>query len=277
MIARLRAASCALALAALAAPLAVTGGSASAAPPHPIVYDALGDSYASGFGVPRYTGGTCARSTAAYAVQVDGRERIDLDDFVACSSARTTDVLSHQLGALDADTDLVSLQVGGNDIDWGTAVGACVGSNATAAEDGPSLCSVAVANSLRKVAQDLPGLLDDVYDQVKAAAPNAHVIVLGYPRLFSPEYGAYLYASPAEQQLMNDGADQLNAVIRRAAVEHGFQFVDVTKRFVDHGVNAPEPWLLGAFDLARFHPNAAGYEAYTAALTAAVRPGRIGR
>lgn len=275
MIARLRAASCALALAALAAPLALTGGPASAAPRQPIVYDALGDSYASGFGVPPYA--PCGQSEAAYAVQVDGREKIRLDDFVACAGATTDTVVATQLGALDADTDLVSLQVGGNDIDWGTAVGACVGSNATAAEDGPSLCSVAVAKSLRKVAQDLPGQLDDVYDQVKAAAPNAHVIVLGYPRLFSPEYGAYLYASPAEQQLMNDGADQLNAVIRRAAVEHGFQFVDVTKRFVDHGVNAPEPWLLGAFDLARFHPNAAGYEAYTAALTAAVRPGRIGR
>ncbi len=29
----------------------------------------------------------------------------------------------------------------------------------------------------------------------------------GYPRLFSPEYGAYLGASPAEQQALNDGAD----------------------------------------------------------------------
>ena len=44
---------------------------------------------------------------------------------------------------------------------------------------------------------------------------------------------------------MNDGADLLNAVIAEVAGEYGFQFVDVTQRFIDHGVNAAEPWILG--------------------------------
>ena len=108
-----------------------------------------------------------------------------------------------------------------------------------------------------------------------AAAPDAHVVVVGYPRLFSPEHGPYLGASAAEQVALNEGADLLNAVIAEAAAEHGFQFVDVTKRFEGHGVNSPDTWLLGPLDPGAFHPNAAGYQAYTAALTAAINPSRL--
>ena len=46
----------------------------------------------------------------------------------------------------------------------------------------------------------------------------------------------------------------------------------MTQRFIDHGVNAPEPWILGLTDPARFHPNLAGYEAYAAAVTSSVNP-----
>jgi hypothetical protein len=56
-------------------------------------------------------------------------------------------------------------------------------------------------------------------------------MITGYPLLFSPECGPYLAASVAEEQALNDGADLLNGVIAKAAAVHGFQFVDVTKRF----------------------------------------------
>lgn len=55
---------------------------ASAHRPPRIDYDVLGDSYASGYGVPPYSD-TCGRSQSAYGVLVDGRARLDLDDFVA--------------------------------------------------------------------------------------------------------------------------------------------------------------------------------------------------
>ncbi len=256
-----------LAVLAAVSPIALGVTNASAAPRGAIEYDALGDSYASGYGVPPYE--ACGRSQASYAVQVDGRMKIDLDDFVACAGATTTSLVAGgQLDALDEDTDLVTLQIGGNDIGWSQAVAACLGGTDKQCADTLTL----VRGLIRA---QLPGLLDSVYDQVAAAAPNAHVVVLGYPRLFSPEYGAYLGASPAEQQELNEGADLLNAVIEQAAAEHGFQFVDVTKRFEGHGVNAPAPWILDAFDPGSFHPNAEGYQAYTAALTAAVRPGRL--
>jgi lysophospholipase L1-like esterase len=242
--------------------------SASASPRTAVRYDALGDSYASGYGVGPYDG-PCGRSQSAYAVQLEGRMKVHLDDFVACAGATTATLVSGgQLRALDGATDLVTVQIGGNDVGWSSAVGACLGGT-------DAQCAGALAAARGKVSGLLPARLDSVYDQISADAPHAKVLVVGYPRLFSPAYGAYLLASPAEQQALNDGADLLRDVVAAAAARHGFDFVDVTKRFDDHGVNAPEPWVLGPFSGAPFHPNADGYAAYTAAVTAAVHPSQL--
>lgn len=237
-----------------------------AAAPDRTSYDVLGDSFGSGFGVPPYST-TCGRSQSAYGVLVDGRARLDLDDFVACAGATTrTLVDGGQLAALDGDTELVLLSIGGNDIGWSQAVAACLGGT-------DAQCAGASAVVRGQIAVTLPGRLDTLHAKVAEAAPDARVIVTGYPRLFSPEYGAYLRASPAEQQVLNEGADQLNAALEAAATRHGFEFVDVTEQFLDHGVNAPEPWILGAGDAGAFHPNATGYDAYAAAVTSAIKPG----
>lgn len=247
----------------------LVASSASAAGPRTFEYDALGDSYASGYGVPPYE--ACGRSQSAYAVQLDGRMRIDLDDFVACAGATTASLVAGgQLGALDEDTDLVTISIGGNDIGWSQAVTACLGGT-------DAQCAGTLALVQGRVTGTLPALLHGVYSQIQTAAPDAHVVVTGYPRLFSPEYGAFLAASPAEQVALNEGADLLNDVIEAAASEHDFQFVDVTRRFLGHGANSPDAWILGPFDPGAFHPNAAGYEAYTAAVTAAIRPSRLRR
>ncbi len=257
----------ALAALALAFPVILGVTTASAAPRQAVAYDALGDSYASGYGVPPYE--ACGRSQSAYAVQLDGRMQIDLDDFVACAGATTTSLVAGgQLKALDANTDLVTISVGGNDIRWSSAVVACLGGTDTQCADGLAVTS-------GRVTTVLPGLLDSVYSQVSARAPAAHVVVTGYPRLFSPASGPFLAASSSEQEALNDGADRLNEVLAEAAAEHGFQFVDVTKRFSGHGVNAPDAWLLGPFDAGAFHPDTDGYKAYTAAVTAAIDPSRL--
>lgn len=248
----------------------VTTGLAGPAPAaSPFVLDGLGDSYASGYGVaPSFTT-ACGRSDAAPAPSIDGRLRLALDDFVACGGARTTDLVPQgQIAALGPDTDVVTLSIGGNDIGWSSAVAACLGGTDTQ-------CAGALAQARGRITTVLPGLLDSAYDKVDAGAPNATVFVTGYPRLFSPEYGAVLGASPAEQAALNDGADLLNATIRAAADDHAYTFVDVTERFVDHGVNAAEPWLIWPTSPGSFHPNAQGYKAYAAAVTAAIRPSAL--
>lgn len=160
--------------------LVTTGlaGPAFAAPTR--VLDGLGDSYASGYGVaPSFTT-PCGRSDAAMAPAIDGRMRLALDDFVACAGARTTDLVPQgQIAALDADTDVVTLSIGGNDIGWSQSVVACLGGT-------DAQCAGALAITRGRVTGQLPALLDTVYDRIDAAAPGAHVYVTGYPRLFSP-------------------------------------------------------------------------------------------
>lgn len=264
-----------LAAVALAVPLVITATTASASPREALEYDALGDSYASGVGAPPYdpASGTCARSNSGYPGQLDGRMKIDLDDFAACAGANTeTLVTGGQLDALDEDTDLVTLMIGGNDTGWGEVVALCLGGT-------EAQCTGAIAGARSIISNVLPGRLDGVYTQVADLAPNAHVVVVGYPRLFSPEFGDYafgpvLHMSTAEQQALNDAADLLNGVIAEAAADNGFQFVDVTRRFDGHGVNAPAPWILGPGP-GQFHPNINGYKAYTAALTSQINPSRL--
>ena len=240
---------------------------ASATQSASIRYDALGDSYSAGFGAGRPVG-PCRRSRSAYAVQLDGRMNVHLDDFVACSGATTASLVSGgQLRALDQDTDLVTVSIGGNDIRWGPAIAACIGGT-------DEQCAAAVTAARTRITDVLPALLDRVYDQISAAAPRAQVLVVGYPHLFSPAHGAFLLASPAELQSLNDGADLLRDALAAAARRHGFDFVDVTARFADHGANAPDPWIWGPFNATPFHPNADGYRAYTAAVEAALDAAR---
>ncbi|WP_134772551.1 SGNH/GDSL hydrolase family protein [Ornithinimicrobium flavum] len=238
----------------------------AAAAPREVVYDALGDSYAAGFGTAPFTP-PCGQSPLAYPYVLDGRMKIDLDDFAACSGAVASNPegevnsVHAQLGALDEDTDLVTISIGGNDVAWGQAVGLCLyGSD--------QQCAGALAYSTGLVTNALPGLLDDAYTAVDAAAPDAHVVVTGYPRLFSPEYGDYLGASVTEQQMLNDAADLLNTVIAAEATGAGFQYVDVAKRFDGHGVNSSDSWIYPD----NFHPTVDGQRAYAAALTSQINP-----
>ncbi|MDO5740089.1 MAG: SGNH/GDSL hydrolase family protein [Ornithinimicrobium sp.] len=250
-------------LALLAAPAAMAAPASAAASP-PVVYDALGDSYASGFGVLPMMG-LCGQSDAAYAVQIDGRMKIALDDFNACAGATVQKMIDEQLSGLDEETKLVTVTIGGNDIGWVPTIGACLLSTDVN-------CAAAINASTGAISYVLPTLLNQAYASIEAKAPNAHVIVTGYAPFFSPESGDYLNASVQEQQAMNDGANLLNATIAGVAAEHGFQFVDVTKRFAGHGVNSRRPYIQDLNGVGPFHPTAAGYRAYAVSLISSINP-----
>ncbi|NLG22174.1 MAG: SGNH/GDSL hydrolase family protein [Actinomycetales bacterium] len=261
----------ALSLAAVAALLLPAAPLAASAAPPSHTYDAIGDSYAAGSGAP---------VGAAYPEVLDGRMRIALDDFAAVPGATAgpgPNSLAAQLGALDEDTDLVTLTIGGNDIPWSLTVTQCL-----LLDDTFCLAQIGVVE--QQIQDELPAILDAAYDDVAAAAPNAHIVITGYAHLFSPRFGDYLVPlnddltmvmSVAEQHAANYAADLLNQTIAERAAAHGFQFVDVTQRFGNHGGNAPAPWLHGVvLDQIgdSFHPNTQGYRAYGAALTSAISP-----
>ncbi|QFG67891.1 SGNH/GDSL hydrolase family protein [Ornithinimicrobium pratense] len=239
--------------------------------PQRFVYDALGDSFASGSGAAAAQD-ACGRNDLAYPHVLDGRMRIALDDFAACGGATIPSMLATQMAALGTETDLVTVSIGGNDIGWSAAVTAClVGTEAQ--------CAQSIQATTQSIEQQLPADLGAAYTQIRVAAPDAHVVVTGYPRLFSPEHGDFVpfpqlpgMISVAEQRLLNDGADLLNAVIADVAADHGFQFVDVTSRFTGHGVNAGDAWLTGLDHPVPLHPTAEGQHAYGVALRSQINP-----
>jgi len=247
--------------------LAGVGQAQAAAGP----YTALGDSYSSGVGTRTYysDSGSCYRGPNAYPVQVAARLGAPLT-FAACSGAKVPDVLN-QLGSLGASTALVTVSVGGNDAGFADVITRC-------ALPWPWTCTTQINNANTYIRNTLPGALDNLYNQIRAKAPNARVVVVGYPRLFNgEECNAGARISPGEQSSLNATADLLATTISGRAAAHGFGFVDVRTAFTGHAVCADVEWLNGLSNpvLESYHPNTAGQTAgYTplvaSALSAAV-------
>ncbi len=229
-------------------------------------YVALGDSYSSGGGVGSYIDAACRRSELAYPSLLAAELGAELA-FEACFGATAEDLIAGQLDALDHDTDLVTLTVGGNDVDWNKAIVSCM----VPAHD----CTGDIERSERLAQEELPALLDALYTEIGARSPNAEVYVLGYPRLFSAEDAcdAFGLISAVEQRRMNEGADTLSDAIEAAALAHGFVYVDVRDRFEGHAVCDDDAWLHGlTYPVGdSYHPKSAGHaEGYLPALTAAL-------
>jgi len=234
--------------------MALTGTAAQA---QTIEYVALGDSYASGVGTRDYIddGTDCKRSDAAYPSLIADELGADLT-FAACSGAKTGDVLADQLGGLSASTDLVTITIGGNDTGWTGVVQQC-------AYPYPWTCTAEIDAAEKFIREQLPAKLHAVYDAIESAAPNADVVVLGYPRLFNgEECNAITRISPGEQAALNDAADLLGDTVGQVAGSHGFQYADVRDAFEDHAVCDDTEWLNGiSYPVVEsYHPNKSGQQ-----------------
>ena len=224
---------------------------ASAAAPD---YAALGDSYSSGVGTNNYDGSSCKRSPRSYPRLWADSHAVASFQFVACSGATTREVISGQLSALTATTDLGTISVGGNDPGFADVVTTC-------RLNSDSACLSAVNTAKSYITNTLPGRLDETYRAIRGRAPAARVVVLGYPRLF--ELGGCGVASISEykRRLINGGADTMAGVISARASAAGFTYADVRSRFSGHGVFAPVPWINGTTlpVIDPSHPIAGGY------------------
>lgn len=230
-------------------------------------YVALGDSYSSGVGAGDYIAGsgTCMRSNNAYGPAFATAHDASSFHFDACSGATTDTVTSDQLDHLTADTDLVSISVGGNDIGFADIMSSCV-------THGDDACLDKVDDAKTSARQDLPAKLDDAYDAIHSKAPNAQVVVVGYPQLFTSDASCVTGISKTESNALNEAADVLNGIVSERAAEHGFTYADVTDTFSGHQLCSSSSWLHGiaATVVASFHPTADGQsDGYLPALESA--------
>jgi lysophospholipase L1-like esterase len=287
-------------LATVAMALGFTAIPADAAPPPPRVdLVAIGDSYTAGTGAGTFPALTpCIQTPNGYVDLVGKTGRISLAANAACHGALLTqdsDIphdpripsVEQQIdflitsGALTANTELVSVTAGANDV-------GVTGILVTCLTQLPQACLAAV----QAAAAIFPSMQADLvtaYRRIHDAAPNAEIVVPGYPRLVDPTI-PFGQVDPAVLNAIDTAVDTLNSSIRAAvnASGTGATFVDVRERFVGHEVNSSDPWIFFTaptitsggtlvFDPRNFHPTPAGHRAYASALLAAVKPGQLVR
>jgi lysophospholipase L1-like esterase len=217
-------------------------------------YVALGDSYSSGVGTGTYDlSVSCSRSSLAYPALWARQQGTASFTFAACGGATTSSLRSSQLGGLSAATDLVTVTIGGNDADFvGTILACRLGSD--------SDCFTKLAGASAFITGTLPGRLDATYADIRGRAPNARLVVLGYPRLYRTGF-CFLAISDERRRRINAVADTLATVTAQRAQAAGGTFLDARTTYGGHEICSSSPYLNGpTWPLTdSYHPNRAGY------------------
>ncbi|MCX4670092.1 SGNH/GDSL hydrolase family protein [Streptomyces sp. NBC_01381] len=250
---------------------------AQAVASEPLDYVALGDSFSAASGVlPLDLSAPllCARSTANYPNVVAERTGAQLTD-VTCGGAQTKHFtesqypgVAPQLDAVDADTDLVTLTIGGNDNNtFINAIVACGTAGVLSGGKG-SPCKDANGDSFAKQidANTYPALKASL-SAVKAKAPQARVAILGYPWIMpakaDPSCFAKMPVAEGDVPYLRELQTHLNKAVQRAASETGATYVDMAAASEGRDACAPrgtrwiEPMLFGT-NFVPVHPNALG-------------------
>jgi lysophospholipase L1-like esterase len=257
---------------------AVLAGTAEAAPR----YTALGDSFAAGPLIPNPVAplgclkssnnyGRIAQRTLAFAEFRD----------VTCSGADTGDMFAPQnvspggpnppqLDSLSADTELVTLTIGGNDIGFSDLAQDCVsvlpfGSPCrNRYTSGGDQISARIAATAPRV--------DAVLDAIEARAPDARVLVVNYSAIFPHSGGGCwprMPVTPSDVRWLREKHLELNAMLAQQAGANGATIVDVygasagRDACAGSGTRWVEPYMPGNA-AAPLHPNLRGMQAMAA-------------
>ena len=219
-------------------------------------YVALGDSYSAGNGANSTNlDWGCNRNTYAYPYLVSQQRPNTQLTFVACSGAVTGDVLNNQVNAVTADTKLVTITIGGNDVGFTSLIVACTTLG----------CQSQINSSNSQIVNELPAKLNATYAAIKSRAPGARVVVVGYPRPFAHRTClAATGVSLGEEDQLNALTDNLDNVIRSRAQAYGFTYADPNGYWAGHDVCASNPFINGLKVFAgsdSYHPTRNGYSA----------------
>jgi hypothetical protein len=137
-----------------------------------------------------------------------------------------------------------------------------------------SSCVNAVAAAEAFITSQLPARLDTTLQTIRADAPSAKIVVLGYPDLYDlSKSGSCIGLSNKDRTALNDGADDLDGALQAAAQANHDTFADVRGQFAGHEICDSSSWLhsVDIFAISSsYHPTAAGQDlGYLPVFTAA--------
>lgn len=268
-IRRVRLLTASVGAALLAVVLAPSGP--SGATTDPVKYVALGDSSASGSGVPTQYDLVCTRSTQNWPHVVAAEIGAELTD-VTCGAATIDDLTGRQFGfvppqfdALTADTDLVTIAISANDIRMGEVVPSCI--NPLPEPAGSSCKARYTEGGVDQLAERIDGVapeLGEALAEINRRSPGAEVYVVGYGTYFSP--GGCWPKDPiwgVDADYIQATFDRLHVMMAEQAAAHGAGYVDIRTPSANHSICAPlsQKWMEGVAPTsiaAPYHPNGTG-------------------
>jgi hypothetical protein len=254
-----------------------------AAPPD--TYVALGDSYTAG---PLILNQSleplgCLRSDRNYPRVVKPKIKASKFVDVSCSGATTTHFANPQgvtpgpnapqFNALNDNTKVVTIGIGGNDIGFSSIVKNCAtldpfssGCKGDYVTGGRDLLAEKITATGPKI--------DDVLVQAKKKAPRAKIFLVGYPTIL-PETGNGCWPVVpivgSDIVYLRSVAKNLNAMLKARAIANGVTYVDTATSSIGHDMCSSDKWveaIVPTTDAAPVHPNAKGM-ANTGNVTAA--------
>lgn len=235
-------------------------------------YVALGDSFTAGPLVPTTDlAGGCFRSDHNYPSLL--AERLDVGRFVdvSCSGADTRDlthrqrtfaggVLAPQIDAVDQETTLVTVGIGGNDFGlYGSLVSTCLQVRDRDPDGAP--CRETIGGDLDEQTARIGARITRALGRVQDRAPEARVVLVGYPRI-APTDGRscprLLPFATGDVAFGDHAVRRLNRAMAQAAERAEAEFVDLYAASRGHDVCSDEPWVNGVGirqgAAAAFHP-----------------------
>ncbi|MGI8677423.1 MAG: SGNH/GDSL hydrolase family protein [Jatrophihabitans sp.] len=253
---------------------AAVSSPAAATTPTGGVYVAMGDSYTAGpLILPQSDLLTCVRSSANYPGLVAASLHPTAFRDVSCSSAQTKDFSAPQKGAvsgtnppqynaLSADTTLVSVGIGGNDIGLVGLAESCI--NVLPAPIGKSCAAKYTAGGVDVYSQKIQAFAPTygtVIAQIRSRAPHAKILLVGYPTAIR-NGGCFPVQPvlPPDATYLQAKIDELNSVMKAQAQSNGASYVDIRTSSVGHDSCALPGirWLEGLVPLSPafpLHPN----------------------
>ena len=244
----------------------------------------LGDSFASGAGTSPLVEESpfaCQRSQHNFGEVLAQRRDLRVTD-VACAGATTLDLtrsqydgVPPQLDAVTSDASYVTVMIGGNDSAvYMTMVGECT----RLAQGDPtgSPCRTEFgAEPTRTVARKTANDVEQGLRRIREKAPNAHLVVVGYPWLMPARTSCRPAVGIADGDVAYVHGVQaaLNRAISSAAQKAGATFVDTSARSIGHEACSPRGmrWIepqVGADSSIVMHPNILGQRALADAVDA---------